>query len=237
MIKEKLKELGIKLVDFANLLEISRPTLDTYIEQYENGIKISKDKYNYIFDNLFKNNFDSKEEFLECLENYHDLIERDKALGTFELPAESTDLMISIVDAMKEDMNLEGYNEKVYSFINMVIRDYRKQEVFTKISEYFLILNGHYEYKEGDEEQKKFLSNFYKFMHEYTQNKLEFKEEYYYKFLKRTDEIRKNVLTKEEELKEEIMSKINKEIKMKLDSGISIEDINIDDIFIKLINQ
>lgn len=214
------------------MLEISRPTLDTYIEQYESGIKISKDKYQYIFDNLFKNEFDSKEEFLECLGHYHDLIERDKALGTFELPAESTDLMISIVDAMKEDMDSDGYNEKVYFFINMLIRDYRKQNVFTKIAEYFLMLNGHCEYKEESDEQKIFLSNFYKFMYENTQQKLEFNNEYYQKFLKRTDDIRKNVLTKEEELKEEIMNKINKEIKMKLDLGISIEDI-----FIKLINQ
>ena len=236
MIKEKLKELGIKLVDFANFMEISRPTLDTYIEQYENGIKISKDKYNYIFDNLFKNNFNSKEEFLDCLENYHVLIERDKALGTFELPAQSTDLMISIVDAMKADMSIEMHNEKVYSFINMILRDYRKQAVFIRIAEYFLILNGHCKNTIDDESQKIFLSNFYKFMYDYTQNKLEFNAHYYNMFLKRVDDIKEIISLKEEELKEEIMSKINKEIKVKLDLGISIEDINIDDIFIKLIN-
>lgn len=237
MIKEKLKDLGIKVAEFANLLEVSRPTLDNYIEQYENGGKISKDKYQYIFDNLFNNEFDTKEEFLECLQGYHELIERDKALGTFDLSAESTDLMLSIEAAMREDMKSNEYDEKIYSFVNMIIRDYKKQNIFPKIAEYFLVLNGHFEHKEENEDQKIFLSNFYKFMHEYTQHKLDVNIEYYDKFLKRKDEIRKNELKKEEKLKEEIMNKINKEIKLKLDSGISIDNINIEEIFENLVNK
>lgn len=39
MIKERLKELEIKITELANYLQISRPTMYKYIEEYDNGNK------------------------------------------------------------------------------------------------------------------------------------------------------------------------------------------------------
>ena len=48
-IKEKLKEIGIKLSDLARELEVSRPTLNIYIDNFEKGTKIPSEKYQLIF--------------------------------------------------------------------------------------------------------------------------------------------------------------------------------------------
>ena len=57
-IKKKLKdEIKINLSEFAKELEISRPTLNSYIEMFERGEKISSDKHQLIFEKLFLSKF------------------------------------------------------------------------------------------------------------------------------------------------------------------------------------
>ena len=52
-IKEQLKSIDVRISKLANGLEISRPTLDSYIYLYERGEKIPNEKYQEIFDYLF----------------------------------------------------------------------------------------------------------------------------------------------------------------------------------------
>ena len=52
-VKNQLKNLGITLAEFADKLQISRPTLDSYIQIFESGDKIPKEKYQTIFNKLF----------------------------------------------------------------------------------------------------------------------------------------------------------------------------------------
>lgn len=52
-IKKNLKTLDVKISKLATELGISRPTLDTYIEYYEKGIKIPNEVYQKIFEFLF----------------------------------------------------------------------------------------------------------------------------------------------------------------------------------------
>ena len=120
MIKKKLKELGITLAYFAESLSISRPTLDTYIDYFEKKEKIPKDKIQIIFERLFSEEIQTKEEFEDNLEQYKNLLERDKVLGTFELNAKSTDLMTSVINNIKEDMYSNDFNENIYIYINML---------------------------------------------------------------------------------------------------------------------
>lgn len=55
MVKSILKQSGVTLSQFASDLNISRPTLDNYIETYDSGQKISNGFYYDIFDFLFEN--------------------------------------------------------------------------------------------------------------------------------------------------------------------------------------
>lgn len=54
MIKETLKKYGVTLTQFANTLNISRPTLDTYIRLYESGQALPNDKFRFNY-SILKN--------------------------------------------------------------------------------------------------------------------------------------------------------------------------------------
>lgn len=65
MIKNILKQSGITQSQFAMDLNISRPTLDTYIELYDSGNKINNPFYHDIFDFLFENPYISESDFIK----------------------------------------------------------------------------------------------------------------------------------------------------------------------------
>ena len=79
MIKAVLKRNNILLSEFADSLNISRPTLDVYIRNYDSGGRLSNNLFQKIFDFLFSDVQMSKEDFQKryvyVIENYGSLIE------------------------------------------------------------------------------------------------------------------------------------------------------------------
>ena len=78
-LRDRLRELGIKIVDLANMLDISRPTLYKHIESYENNTLDNLDSsyialFNYITQNEFIN---AKNVFIYITQNILRLKERD----------------------------------------------------------------------------------------------------------------------------------------------------------------
>lgn len=65
MVKTILKRNNILLSQFANDLNISRPTLDSYIKSYDKGISLTNNLYQKIFDFLFTDITISNEEFVK----------------------------------------------------------------------------------------------------------------------------------------------------------------------------
>ena len=53
-IKTVRTKLGLTQKEFADLLGLSRPTLDNYIDLYEAGEKLPKERYQIIFDDLLE---------------------------------------------------------------------------------------------------------------------------------------------------------------------------------------
>lgn len=233
MIKTKLKKLGITLLEFARELEITRPTLDTYIEIYEKGNEIPKDKYQKIFETLFENEFTDKKEFLEVLHHCHAMIKRDKALGTFDLDAAKTDIMTSVNDEMKNDMLSKDFDETIYIFINMLIRSYKSEPILKNFVKYVLILNSRLKIDNINDEDKVYLSNYYRLFSKEKNNELEYDEEYYNKFLGRINELKREQDKSRKELEVIIHKKINDKIKELIALGLDVKDIDID----KLINS
>lgn len=235
-VKNQLKNLGITLAEFADKLQISRPTLDSYIQIFESGDKIPKEKYQTIFNKLFGKEINDKDKFFSTLAKYQRLIERDRVLGTSELNPKRTDVMNSVIREMKKDMVLDDCNEDIYRFINMLIRSYRNEPMFEKMVNYFLVLNGQ---KEVDfiKDNKVYLSNFCKVFYGIKNNMLEIDEEYLDIFYKRRDEI----IQKRHKLKRTINKKLSDIINVKIEEltqlGINdidinqlINEINIDDL-------
>lgn len=66
-IKEQLNHIGIKIKTFAEILGISRQTLDTYIKLYEANKKIPNERFQRIFDIVFAPPLDSIKTFSERL--------------------------------------------------------------------------------------------------------------------------------------------------------------------------
>ena len=75
-IKQYLKDVGITQKEFAERIGLSRPTLDTYIEMYEHGQAIPKERYDIIFKRLFDNENNSANIFFDNLQNLEALLKR-----------------------------------------------------------------------------------------------------------------------------------------------------------------
>lgn len=237
-IKEKLKKMDVRLIEFAKELEISRPTLDSYINIFEAGEKINSEKHQLIFEKLFNDGIESKEEFYEILNKYQKLLERDKVLGTFDYPPKTTDLITSIFEQMKADVQTKEYEEDIYTFINILLRSYKKDSIFLKFARYFLYLNNIKELRDSVKGDREFLSNCYKLMRMEKEKKLTFDEEYYNNFLCRIREIEEDKEKKSKEkskiIQEEINKKIYEKIQEQLKIGIDPEEIDISKVLDRL---
>ncbi len=65
MIKEILKNNSVTLSEFASLLNVARPTLDSYIKSYDCNGYINNQSVNNVFDFLFSDDAITNELFLE----------------------------------------------------------------------------------------------------------------------------------------------------------------------------
>lgn len=226
-IKDKLKELGITLAQLANELEISRPTLDTYIEMYESKKIIPKEKYQKVFECLFSEDIKEKDTFIKLLDSCHELIEKDRVLGTSELDARKTDIINSTIEEMKRDMRNDSSSEEIYIFINMIIRSYKKEAIFNKLAKYFLALNGKSDISLITKEEEIYISNYYKLFYEDKNNLMKVNNKYLEMFYKRTKEI----VEKENENKKKLQDELMQKVRLKLDElsklGVDIDDISI----------
>ena len=61
-IKDILKENNVKLIELSNTLSISRPTLNSYIDEFEREGKISNKEYESFFKKILKKTYTTREE-------------------------------------------------------------------------------------------------------------------------------------------------------------------------------
>lgn len=160
-IKKYLKEVEITQKQLAKKLGLSRPTLDAYIDMYEQGETIPKEKYAIAFDRLFSKKL-PKEEFYDSIESLSYLLKRDFRYGTSDLSPEASDMVSSIMQSMKKDMSNNEWDEDAYIFLNSFIQNYRSNEVFYYLSKYFVYLNTSRDLNEITDEQIPYMANFYK---------------------------------------------------------------------------
>lgn len=229
-VKEILKRNGITISEFASNMKISRPTLDSYINQFEQNHEVSKEKYDLIFKELFTNEELPQEKFLKRLEKYTALINRDDAMGVIDLDTEHTDLLSSVISRIKEDMKQEDCVEDIYVFINMLIANYRKEDVFRKLCDYFLVLNGKKEVGDLESDSEIYLSNYYKVFSNDKEGKLSLDKKYYELFIKRIDEIKLMQDKIKKDIKKKLEQELSKKIEEQVKLGIDINDIDIQNI-------
>lgn len=217
-IKNKLKEYGITQADFAKRLKISRPTLDSYINFYQNGELIPNSKYQEKFEALFSEDVCCREDFEKVL------------YSKDELDDNKSNILDSVISQMRRDMKTSDCDEDIYIFINMLIRSYRKEKIFKKLARYFLLLNANRSLNTIKEEEEIYLSNYFKLFYEDKNNLLKTDKYYLEEFYKRAREIEDIQKKRKEEIKKKLIDKINEKVQEKINLGIDMNNIEISDL-------
>ena len=229
-IKDILKKNDIKLYEFSDLLEISRPTLNLYIYEFESGRSIPNKKVESVFKDLFSYQM-TKEQILKKLER---LRLEYKGGKKSEYSKENKELMESIIYKMKEDLKWNGKNNALYKFINSALYMYGENHALTGYINYNLYLNGLKDLNKIKFKEKKLVSNLYLVMKKYVDSNLEFNKEGYILFQNRIKEIERERKGKIQEIEEAIKTQLAQEIQNQLNQGLNIDTISIKDILKKI---
>ena len=212
-IKDILKENNVKLIELSNILDISRPTLNSYIDEFEREGKISNKEYDSFFKKISKKNYESKEELLGDINEFRELLVNKKFS---DLLPENLRLLKNIYDKIYEDMKGKDKVVPIYKFIDSAINNYGEDKALSGYINYTLYLNGLKEIKEITVDDKILVSNIFPIMKKYERSQLKMNDEGLKEFYNRVDEIKK--------IREERYQKFEKALKEKLMKELSIKD-------------
>lgn len=145
MIKAVLKRNNILLSDFADSLNISRPTLDTYIKNYDSGVRLSNNLFQKIFDFLFGDAQMTKEDFERryayVIENYGKKTDMSSysqsAPQTPSGETSGTSRAQAIYDVLSEDLLLERFTKDEYNVLAKLLM--KDSGLLHCIFKYFLL--------------------------------------------------------------------------------------------------
>lgn len=219
-IKNILKENNVKLIELSNILDISRPTLNSYIDEFEREGKISNKEYDSFFKKISKKNYESKEELLGDINEFRELLVNKKFS---DLLPENLRLLKNIYDKIYEDMKGKDKVVPIYKFIDSAINNYGEDKTLSGYINYTLYLNGLKEIKEITTDDKILVSNIFPIMKKYERSQLKMNDEGLKEFYNRVNEIKK--------IREERYQKFEKALKEKLMKELSIKDeLNKEDL-------
>lgn len=232
-IKDFLKRYKLTLKEFAELLELSRPTLNSYIEQYEIDGKIQNNYYNNIFKEIFSQDWKEKEEIVEKINSLKALTSKKESVEE-EYCLENIELINSIKEKMYRDMKGKKEVLPLYKFINSVLYNYNTDEGLTGYIDYNLYLNGLKDIKNISEKEKTLVSEIFPVMRKHIKNELQFNPEGYASFLERIEEIKRFRKLESERIEREFREKIREELELKLNLGKTIDKEKIEEILSKI---
>ena len=138
-IKKSLKTLDVKISKLATELGISRPTLDTYIDYFERGIKIPNDVYQNIFEYLFSSDKMTSIEFAQKYDYVKRVMLADakKTIESGLSDKREEYLATKIIEAVSSGTMTQDLLEFIFLFANNYHVDLVKA-----ISMYFNYTNG-----------------------------------------------------------------------------------------------
>ncbi len=211
-IKNILKENNVKLIELSSILNISRPTLNSYIDEFEREGKISNKEYDSFFKKILKKTYTCREELFGDINEFKEFLIKKK-YGDF-LP-ENLNLLQSIHNKIYKDM--KGKNEVVaiYKFIESAINNYGEDKALSGYINYTLYLNGLKDIKEITDADKILVSNIFPIMKKYEKSELEINDEGLKDFYSRVDEIKKVRETRYQKFEKELKEKLMKELSLK----------------------
>ena len=212
-IKDILKENSVKLIELSNILDISRPTLNSYIDEFERNGKISNKEYNSFFKKISEKSYKNREELLRDINELRETLVNKKFS---DLLPENLILLQNIYDKIYEDMKGKDKVVPIYKFIDSAINNYGEDKALSGYINYTLYLNGLKEIKEITTDDKILVSNIFPIIKKYEKSQLKMNDEGLREFYNRVNEIKK--------VREERYQKFEKALKEKLMEEFSIKD-------------
>ena len=173
-IKDILKENNVKLIELSNILDISRPTLNSYIDEFEREGKISNKEYNAFFKKILEKSYKNREELLGDINELRETLVNKKFS---DLLPENLILLQNIYDKIYEDMKGKDKVIPIYKFIDSAINNYGEDKTLSGYINYTLYLNGLKEIKEITVDDKILVSNIFPIMKKYEKSQLKMNDE------------------------------------------------------------
>lgn len=213
-IGQYLKEIGKTKTELAEELGLSRPTLNLYINLFESGQNIDKDRYDIIFHRLFSDRTVNRDQFERKIQAVKFLLERDKKFDIGSLAPDAADWVARIHNLMVNDLSNDDWNKKVYETLVILITRYRQDEIFRELSCYFSDLNSDRDLSDISQQSMAYYSSFYKFFHQLLTEQPTIDRDAYNEFLNRRlylskERTKKNV-KKTENIKKMISNTLQK---------------------------
>ena len=219
-IKDILKENNVKLIELSNTLSISRPTLNSYIDEFEKEGKISNKEYESFFKKILKRTYATREELFGDINEFKEFL-NNKKYGDF-LP-ENLNILQSIYRKIYNDMKGKSEVIAIYKFIDSAINNYGEDKALSGYINYTLYLNGLKDIKEMKDQEKALVSKLFPIMKKYQESILEVDALGLKEFCIRADEIKQN--------REKRYQKFEKALKEKLMKELSLKDeLNKEDL-------
>lgn len=211
-IKDILKENNVKLIELSSILNISRPTLNSYIDEFEKEGKISNKEYDSFFKKILKKTYACREELFEDINEFKEFLIKKK-YGDF-LP-ENLNLLQSIYNKIYNDMKGKNKVVAIYKFLESAINNYGEDKALSGYINYTLYLNGLKDIKEITANDKILVSNIFPIMKKYEKSELEINDEGLKDFYSRVAEIKKVRETRYQKFEKVLKEKLMKELSLK----------------------
>lgn len=232
MIKAVLKRNNILLSEFADNLNISRPTLDAYIKNYDSGVRLSNNLFQKIFDFLFSDAQMSPEDFqrryIYVLENYGKKTDMSSysqsAPQTSSGEANGTSAAQAVYDILSEDLILEKFTKDEYNVLAKLLMN--DNGLLHCIFKYFLLWKGKVKLTDLNEPEIMMAINLFLFDKKVQAKDFAYSEENYKELELAIDKkLNPSKYTTEQEQK--IIDEISGSISTLLanNSGLSVEEI------------
>lgn len=104
-IKEYLKTIHMTQRELADRLGLSRPTLDTYIQLFQNQEKIPKERYQVVFEKLFTQPPLDGYEFRQVLDDNALFLKQEQVLGvSSEMGVKQSYILSMMMQEVRKDL-------------------------------------------------------------------------------------------------------------------------------------
>lgn len=209
-IKKNLKSLDIKISKLATELGVSRPTLDAYIEYYENGQQIPNEGYQKIFEYLFSGEEINSVEFAQRYDYVKRVMLADARTGAeLSIQAKRENAVVKNIIDILDSGTLE---EPLVEFINLFINN-KDKDLVKAIYYYFNFTNGFIDLSNVDVEEKNkaLFSQLSKLFNDYQNDSIELLPDYYEQIVDKNKRIfdKKKIKVNDSDIIEYIKNNLN----------------------------